>query len=980
MPVKYVPTPPEHGGTADIDPAIHAYLGERASQAVLVLGTPGAGHLEFVRRMEGLARSQSRRTATIRISPGQPPMMFALALAETLEVDDADPHDSVEFTRRIRAALREVEGPPCSLVLFLHGLEELPAEDAAVVENLLGTPPRSSGVLLVGLASTRRADGSRWSGLTALRERVSAQQRCEVLDLYPVQPPEARQFADAILGPGAASQRLVDDLTAHAGAQRDDLHDLLAMMHALEDTDRLDLLAESRSIQSAPVPPSVADRAQRVLEPLSPDARAVASALGVWDHPAWGRAASEEAVARLVDDGVDVEMGLTQLLEREVVEARPTGPQRRIGGAALDQFVISPPLLARAFYLQTPPLLRRRLHRLSAALLEERLPDLTDDETVSLAEHLLEGGRPLTTGYDLFERSARILTSRSRFVDAREQLAGLQDRLAREGEGEGERQRHGQREDASEHSALPPTLSALYAEALTRTGHSARAHRLLSGLATGTPGYPQIARRRARDLTALGRHLDAWSVYEQLVASATDAATAPDPQVTQARVEAARVLQFLGRDPEALEQLEHALREALQAADYRTASRAVLARYTIERNAAHPEEALAEARLALRLARRSGDASTVARSTSAVGNAICDFSLPRGMRWFRRAIRLATSKGDYSVLSWAGARYALGEIELGNLDEAERAARRVMHIDAGLHRNRTLPRSHSVVRIIRALRGQPGKDAETTRFWNGADRMDMLNALSMEALAAHAEEMAQGNFAEAHRAVTTVIDWFRETPGRERLLLCDLLPRQAEAALRMEDEAALAVTVGHFEQVRAGTPDFPVSAGGYRQSLGQQALLRGDLEQAVAHLDAAARCFAGAGYRSRATQCKQQMAEAYLRQGQTERALPLLGEAYTFQRRAGTDLQQMRALYRLAGRRAPRERGEGDLTEREMQVARLAAQGLTDAEIALTLDIRRRTVSTHMQNVRTKLSLRSRRELALLPAFSPQHAEAAPPV
>jgi len=70
------------------------------------------------------------------------------------------------------------------------------------------------------------------------------------------------------------------------------------------------------------------------------------------------------------------------------------------------------------------------------------------------------------------------------------------------------------------------------------------------------------------------------------------------------------------------------------------------------------------------------------------------------------------------------------------------------------------------------------------------------------------------------------------------------------------------------------------------------------------------------------------------------------------------------------GRRGPKA-GGGPLTARELQVADLIAEGLTNAEIARTLGVSVRTVDTHVEHVRTTLGVRARAQIAVWARLTP---------
>jgi DNA-binding CsgD family transcriptional regulator len=103
------------------------------------------------------------------------------------------------------------------------------------------------------------------------------------------------------------------------------------------------------------------------------------------------------------------------------------------------------------------------------------------------------------------------------------------------------------------------------------------------------------------------------------------------------------------------------------------------------------------------------------------------------------------------------------------------------------------------------------------------------------------------------------------------------------------------------------------------------------------------------------------------------RARPLLDDALAVYERLDASWDAARAAARLRplglrrGRRGPRRRptsGWDSLTQTELKVARLVAEGLSNPEIAERLFISRGTVHTHVSHVLAKLGLRSRVGLA----------------
>jgi len=83
------------------------------------------------------------------------------------------------------------------------------------------------------------------------------------------------------------------------------------------------------------------------------------------------------------------------------------------------------------------------------------------------------------------------------------------------------------------------------------------------------------------------------------------------------------------------------------------------------------------------------------------------------------------------------------------------------------------------------------------------------------------------------------------------------------------------------------------------------------------------------------------------------------------------DAEAVFAVLAAAGHRVPRRRtGPAGLTEREVEVLKLLAQGLSNKEIAARLVISSKTVGTHVEHVYAKINASSRATASL---FAVQH-------
>ena len=138
--------------------------------------------------------------------------------------------------------------------------------------------------------------------------------------------------------------------------------------------------------------------------------------------------------------------------------------------------------------------------------------------------------------------------------------------------------------------------------------------------------------------------------------------------------------------------------------------------------------------------------------------------------------------------------------------------------------------------------------------------------------------------------------------------------------------------------------------------------------------------------RGERARCAHDAALALARAGRDRHARTVAEEALGVdaQLAALADADLARAAYRAAGLRLGVRGSRGRpatgweaLTDTEMRVAALVAEGLSNPEVAERMFLSRRTVGTHVSHILTKLGVRSRSEIAALAA---RRAEGAAPI
>ena len=229
------------------------------------------------------------------------------------------------------------------------------------------------------------------------------------------------------------------------------------------------------------------------------------------------------------------------------------------------------------------------------------------------------------------------------------------------------------------------------------------------------------------------------------------------------------------------------------------------------------------------------------------------------------------------------------------------------------------------------------------------------------------QEMATGDAARAH-------EWLRALGEEERMSIVPLFPmdvadeaRLIHIALAAQDDE-LAAHAADAAQCRAQlNPQIRSIAAAAAHAKGLLDHNRKDLAEAVALYEGGPRPLACAA-------ALEDLGVATVDGGDTDEAVEVFGRALELYAQAGAawDAGRVRGRLRALGVRrrlvaAQRPgRGWAAMTDSELAVARLVAQGLTNREVAERLFVSQHTVSGHLRHVFAKLDVNSRVELTRL--------------
>ncbi len=318
----------------------------------------------------------------------------------------------------------------------------------------------------------------------------------------------------------------------------------------------------------------------------------------------------------------------------------------------------------------------------------------------------------------------------------------------------------------------------------------------------------------------------------------------------------------------------------------------------------------------------------------------------RAQQWAERVLGLASREADNSFAAFARTQYAEVLIWRGDWHAAEQ------HLDAVLADTAGQPLTAAMAMVLRALlRRRQGRLDEALSELQVAEREPYRSAVRHMVLTARASiELDRGDaqsaadLAERYLRAVSVTDLIERVDALETLTRARIELGELDAATACAKELELAAEHVSTDGVRAAALLTRAAVEAARGELGDA--LR-DLDDAVGLLD-------GAGLRHDAVLARLSLAAVHLGLARTEPARRCAEDARAgaVELGAAREVEAAGAILRRLREVLP---GAGDLTHREVEVLRLVARGLSNADIAEQLVLSTRTVERHLSNIYLKI-------------------------
>jgi ATP/maltotriose-dependent transcriptional regulator MalT len=712
----------------------------------------------------------------------------------------------------------------------------------------------------------------------------------------------------------------------------------------LHQRDGLWLGWESRELR---LPGTVRDAIHLRLTDLGEATHAVAECLAVVGAPA---SASLLTGVSGLDDARTV-AAAEELLSRGLVEERAT-PR----GTEVD---FRHPLVRETVYRSISSARREALHRTVGEALESAAHARPDDHIDRLAYHFSRGG--LRAGD---ERAARYLALSGRAALARHAnreaaayLSAALDHGGHDGEGDAHRRvRHD------------------LARALSRLGNFDEARDLWNGLGAEARERGDVAGivHSERYLGALAYWMGLPEEAVRHYEAALEAVDDDDPLRARLDLAAGVVLQEIGDAESSRARMVRALARGEETGNVAVQARAHRGLALLETWIGAPEEARRHGWQAVELSRACGDAQTSFWARWALAALE---GLTGDIESMERLMNEARAIADDLQSPVLGLWIAELDVELayarGDWDGALARGEQAIRL-ADLLKQRTLQTRLQVwTAMVYLGRGDWKRARELVDdAWAGAlggdGRLDLHAAVPAH-IGRAALHLALGDFAEAIEVGERGLE-LADRSGYVVWVLHRLLPIVAEAQIR----------AGNLERARdlGERLRFEGHRIGHRLGLAWaeacDAVLAyhdGEIETGARLLRSAAEGLEAVPMIPEAARLRRQLAGRLADLGDREGALVELRRVHdVFGQLAATpELTKARGQFRELGARPPsRSQAEGTavLTGRELEVARLVADRLSNKAIARALDVSPRTVTTHLSNIYRKLDISSRGDLA----------------